>query len=333
MSFLNGIMHHVLKALIAMLVLVFGFAILSVTSIVASAQSDETAHADTAAYDTPTVTAPDSALAVYSVDDVPNVRLQSNNNFVSDPTHILSAAASDTINLMLRQLEDSTKAQVAVVMLPAIDVDDEFVFAHDLFLEWGIGHKDTNDGLLILYVSDLRVIRFHVGDGLEGTLTDAMCKRIQQYAMVPNFKKGDTDRGMVEGVRYACDVIKGGELPWSDSDANDEEGWGWFSVGLAASLLGAGILEKLLKKCPECGKRGKLRQVGRKEYFTRGKREYYRSNFECRACGYKFSREHLRSSGGVSSDGGGSSSWTSSDSSGGSWGGGSSSGGGASSHW
>lgn len=331
MSFLNGIMHHALRVLIAMLVLVFGFAILSATSIVASAQSDETATTDTVTYDAPAVATPDSARTVYSVDDVPNVRLQSNNNYVTDPTHILSAATSDTINLMLRQLEDSTKAQVAVVMLPAIDIDDEFEFAQDLFIKWGIGHKDTNDGLLILYVSDLHVIRFHVGDGLEGTLTDAMCKRIQQYAMVPNFKKGDTDRGMIEGVRYACDVIKGGELPWSSSDEDDGEGWGWFVVCLAASMLGLGFLNKLLKKCPECGKRGKLRQVSN-EYFTRSDKDYCRSNFECRACGYKFSRERLCSSDSGSSDSG--SSWLGgSGSSGGSWGGGSSSGGGASSHW
>ena len=331
MSFLNGIMHHALRVLITMLVLVFGFAILSATSIVASAQSDETAATDTASYDAPAVATPDSARSVYSVDDVPNVRLLSNNNYVTDPTHIISAATSDTINLMLRQLEDSTKAQVAVVMLPAIDIDDEFEFAQDLFIKWGIGHKDTNDGLLILYVADLRVIRFHVGDGLEGTLTDAMCKRIQQYAMVPNFKKGDTDRGIIEGVRCACDVIKGGELPWSSSNEDDGEGWGWFVVCLAASMLGLGFLSKLLKKCPECGKRGKLRQVSN-EYFTRGDRDYCRANFECRACGYKFSREHLRSSDNSSSDSGGS--WLGgSGSSGGSWGGGSSSGGGASSHW
>ena len=331
MSFLKGIIHHTFRVLIIVLVLVFGIAILSASSIVASAQSDETATIDTATCNASTVATPDSARAVYSVDDVPNVRLLSNNNYVSDPTHILSAATSDTINLMLRQLEDSTKAQVAVVMLPAIDIDDEFEFAQDLFIKWGIGHKDTNDGLLILYISDLHVIRFHVGDGLEGTLTDAMCKRIQQYAMVPNFKKGDTDRGLIDGVRYTCDVIKGGELPWSSSDGDDDDGWGWFVVGLAGSLLGLGVLSKFLKKCPECGKRGKLRQVSN-EYFTRGDSEYCRSSFKCRACGYEFSREHLCSSDSSSSGSGGS--WLGgSGSSGGSWGGGSSSGGGASSRW
>ena len=276
-------------------------------------------------------------IKAFSVDSVPNVRLVSNDNHVSDPTGILSVATCDTLNLMLRQLEDSTKAQVAVVMLPSIGETDVFDFAQDLFIKWGIGRKEANDGLLILYVEDIHTIRFQVGDGLEGVMTDAMSKRIQERAMVPQFKKGQTDRGMIEGVRYSCDVIRGNDLPWSESSSDGGSSMTLFGIVFAAivGIAGVGALSKRFKECPECHKRGKIKKDGEATYFTRDGKEYWRQGFKCAACGYVFLREGLKvaesENSGAHFSGSGSNDDTTT--SGGSWGGGSSSGGGASSCW
>jgi uncharacterized protein len=142
----------------------------------------------------------------YTVKTVPNNKLI-NNSYVSNPDGLLSEGAVSQINLMLDSLEKKTTAQVAVVMLNSIGEADIFEFAQSLFVEWGIGKSGNDNGLLILYVQDQRTVRFHTGFGLEGVLPDATCKRIQTQKMVPRFKEGDTDGGLIAGIEEVVRII------------------------------------------------------------------------------------------------------------------------------
>ena len=163
-------------------------------------------------------------LSAMTVDEVPNVHLKDARQYVTDPSAILSTAARDSINLMLGQLEKGSGIEVAVVMLPSIGNDDIFDFAHNLFRKWGIGKKKENNGLLVLFVMDQHKVRFTTGYGLEGTLTDALSKRIQMNEMVPAFKEGKWDEGMVKGVRATVAILKG-EVAADQygANGNDEE--------------------------------------------------------------------------------------------------------------
>ncbi|MEE1235278.1 MAG: TPM domain-containing protein, partial [Bacteroidaceae bacterium] len=88
----------------------------------------------------------------YTLETVPNVYRLDRRLHVSDPTGILSSEARSAIDRIFTQLEDSTGIQTAVVMLPSIGEDNIFDFAHNLFMEWGVGEKERDNGLLILYV-------------------------------------------------------------------------------------------------------------------------------------------------------------------------------------
>ena len=61
----------------------------------------------------------DSVKEYKSVDDVPNVRLTDVRRYVSDPTSILSPAATDTINAILGRLEKSTGIETATASVCA----------------------------------------------------------------------------------------------------------------------------------------------------------------------------------------------------------------------
>lgn len=143
----------------------------------------------------------------YTVETVPNTKLV-NNSYVSDPDNILKPETIASINAELKLLEDSTTAQVAVVMLRSIGEADIFTFAEELFNTWKIGQASNSNGLLILYVEDQRTIRFHTGDGMEAVLPDARCKQIQRDYMVPRFKDGDVDAGILDGVLNTAAVIR-----------------------------------------------------------------------------------------------------------------------------
>ena len=133
----------------------------------------------------------------YTINDVPNVRHTNKSYYVSDPEHILSQETVNSINSMLYQLETKTGVQTAVVVLPSIGDNDPLDFAYSLGRRWGVGKKKKDTGLVLLLVLDQRKIQFATGYGLEGDLPDAICKRIQMKAMVPAFKKGDWDTGML----------------------------------------------------------------------------------------------------------------------------------------
>jgi uncharacterized protein len=48
-----------------------------------------------------------------------------------------------------------------------------------------------------------------VGYGLEGVLPDALCKRIIDEQITPQFKAGDFDGGLTAGVRAVIAATKG----------------------------------------------------------------------------------------------------------------------------
>jgi uncharacterized protein len=182
----------------------------------------------------------------YAVATVPNTKV-STNSYVSNPDGIISDGTVATMNGILKDLEQKTTAQVAVVLLASIGEETDVDFAQQLFEHWGIGKAAKDNGLLILYVKDQRTIRFHTGFGVEGVLPDAVCKRIQLRAMVPHFKEGNTDAGMLAGVeevsKLLTDPTHAEELyddsaNVSTSDVSDQAGVtflfvsGWVIIGL-----------------------------------------------------------------------------------------------------
>lgn len=146
----------------------------------------------------------------YTVKTVPNTKLV-NNNYVSNPDGILDDYTVSEINSILGSLESQTTAQVTVVAIQSIGDDDIFDFAQSLFNEWGIGQAKEDNGLLILLVMDKRTIRLHTGYGLEGDLPDIICKHIETQKMVPHFKDGDFNLGIIEGVREVNRILTNAE--------------------------------------------------------------------------------------------------------------------------
>lgn len=287
----------------------------------------------------------DSVKEYKSVDDVPNVRLTDVRRYVSDPTSILSPAATDTIDAILGRLEKSTGIETAVVMLPSIGENDIFDFSTSLFRKWGIGKKKSDNGLLILFVMDQHKVRFATGYGIEGTMTDAMSKRIQMQYMVPAFKQSDWNKGMVDGVRATAKVLDGSMEPEaadSDTDTDDI----LFSIGIIVGIvLLVMFVSSIMQRCPKCHKRSAMKQMGveiLRVSTGKGRRKRIRrTTYVCQYCGHIMTKdEDIDDNSGSAAAGGailgsmlGSSGGGGGGSFGGSFGGGSTGGGGSTSDW
>ncbi len=198
---------------------------------------------------------------VYTVEDLPNVRLQDKTRYVCNPEGILSAEATAAIDSMLYGLEQKTGIETVVAVLPSIGNEDCFDFAFSLGSLWGVGKKKTDNGLVILLVTDQRCIQMVTGYGLEGDLPDAICKRIQTKYMIPYLRNEDWDNGMVAGVKAVCNRLDG-----SMTNEESQEGNGNFLFiilgTLAFILLGGGFTALKAwraKRCPYCGKHQLMR--------------------------------------------------------------------------
>lgn len=237
----------------------------------------------------------DSVKEYKSVDDVPNVRLTDVRRYVSDPTSILSPAATDTINAILGRLEKSTGIETAVVMLPSIGENDIFDFSTSLFRKWGIGKKKSNNGLLILFVMDQHKVRFATGYGIEGTMTDAMSKRIQMQYMVPAFKRSDWNKGMVDGVRATAKVLDGSMKPEAADSGTDTSDL-LFSIGIIVGIvLLVMFVSSIMQRCPKCHKRSAMKQMGvevlRVSTGNGRRKRIRRTTYVCQYCGHMMTKD------------------------------------------
>jgi uncharacterized protein len=131
---------------------------------------------------------------------------------VTDNAEIISETTRQSLTVSLKEHEDRTSNQIAILTVPTINGESIEEYAVEVFDAWKLGQKGKDNGILIVVVPNDRRMRIEVGYGLEATLTDAMAGRIIQFAITPKFKNGDYDGGITDGVRAVIDVLEGGEL-------------------------------------------------------------------------------------------------------------------------
>lgn len=131
---------------------------------------------------------------------------------VVDDAHLLSPSKAEALGEQLAQYEQGTTNQVVVVTLPSLQglaIED---YGYRLGRFWGIGQKGKNNGVLLIVAPKERKVRIEVGYGLEPVLTDAVSSQIVQGIMVPAFRAGNNEQGIVEGTDAILKILGGESL-------------------------------------------------------------------------------------------------------------------------
>jgi uncharacterized protein len=132
------------------------------------------------------------------------------NIYVVDRAGVLSNQTRETIAAYSRALELKTKAQIVVLTVPSLDGAVPADYALTVLREWGIGDSQKNNGVLLLVAVKDRKSRIEVGYGLEGTLPDGLTGRIQDQYMLPYFRQGDYDKGILNGYAALLQTVAKG---------------------------------------------------------------------------------------------------------------------------
>ncbi len=142
--------------------------------------------------------------------------------FVRDLAEMLDPAAREKIRQLCDRLLTDKATPIIVVTIESManhGADDMRIetFATLLFDQWQVGHatlggQDWNTGILLLVSRNDRKARIELGAGW-GRREDALCRRIMDEQIIPNFKQGQFSAGIVAGVEALDKMARKLELP------------------------------------------------------------------------------------------------------------------------
>jgi len=158
---------------------------------------------------------------------------------INDHAGILSSSESRDLGNYLAAVEKATGAQLALLTVPSLAGESLESYSFKVVDKWQLGSAEKDNGALLLVAMEEKKIRIEVGYGLEGVLTDAMSGYIIREAIVPEFKKGNFDRGIAAGLKAMGDIVTGDITisPEQISESQQDEGEGGVSIFFIIFIL------------------------------------------------------------------------------------------------
>jgi uncharacterized protein len=136
---------------------------------------------------------------------------------VVDEAGLLPAQDSQYLDRLLRELKARSGVEISVYIASSLRgrVIEDFSMA--VAEQWKLGRKKENRALLFLIAPKERKMRFEVGYGLEGDITDAYSRRVLDNVVKPYFQSGEYGAGILAGLSAISEKVplglKEGEAP------------------------------------------------------------------------------------------------------------------------
>ncbi|MBN2307115.1 TPM domain-containing protein [Candidatus Peregrinibacteria bacterium] len=166
------------------------------------------------------------------------------NGWVTDEAGVLSYEDEMALELQIDEIEDKTTAEIGILIVPTMGDEDIATVAFDVGNTWGVGKEANDNGLLILVAIEDRAWFMATGYGMEGTLPDAITKRIAENDFPPHFREGDYAGGLsaaltdIEGYLLKDPtIVTDYAESSSDSFAADGKVWIWFGILMFAAAI------------------------------------------------------------------------------------------------
>lgn len=119
---------------------------------------------------------------------------------VVDLAGLLPPAAKQQIESSIFQFRQTHQAQLQVLIVSSLNDEAIESVAIQVFDKWMIGDAKRDDGILFLIAPNEKRMRIEVGQGLEGTIPDAIAIRIIADVVRPYFQRSEYTLGVMQGV-------------------------------------------------------------------------------------------------------------------------------------
>ncbi len=133
--------------------------------------------------------------------------------FVVDEANIVNQDDLVKIEILCQELLKEYQTQLYVVTVTSMAAMDAAEmhpgdYAELLFNDWGIGNRQKNDGILLLVSTGDRKARIELGAGWKHDF-DEDAAAIMDGRIIPNFKRSNFSKGILEGVRGLDKMARG----------------------------------------------------------------------------------------------------------------------------
>ena len=159
---------------------------------------------------------------------------------VNDFTNTLTASQANNLEYKLRNYNDTTSTQIAVVFVNDLQGTTAADLAYQIGEKWGVGTKENN-GIVILVKPKNETkgeVFISVGYGLEQYIPDALAKRIIENQMIPAFKYNDYYGGVNNAIDSIIKLASGGFTSDRSTEEDSEVAALIFIIiGMAAMIL------------------------------------------------------------------------------------------------
>ena len=139
---------------------------------------------------------------------------------VIDLANIIEPTLEAQLVSALRELETKTTAQMVVLTVSSLDGETIETVSLRTFMQWKLGQKGKDNGLLLTVALKERKYRFETGYGLESVLPDSLLGSIGREKLVPFFKEGKYGEGIAAATKEVLAVLAknynvhlGGDIP------------------------------------------------------------------------------------------------------------------------
>jgi len=246
------------------------------------------------------------------IDDIPNPRTR-DGTWVTDVPGALRPDTIATLNRAISELERTTGVEVAVVVVGSLGGSTVEEVAERIFRRWGIGKAGQDNGLLFLWSTGDRRVRIEVGYGLEPVLPDGKVGALLDTYVIPRFRAGQYDEGVVAGVDALARAVGGQPVPLRSLRSEDyqPESSGRFGLwmGLLSAVPLAVVASVVLRRwrrnrrrrCPQCRTRmRRLDEAEDDEHLDEGQRAEERLKsvdydvWSCPGCSFKLTLRYPR---------------------------------------
>ncbi len=171
--------------------------------------------------------------------------------YIQDEANVISQQTKDELyNRAIWLREQTETAQVGVVTVNSLNGQSLEDYAVTRFREMGLGDKERNDGVLLLYSASDKHVRIEVGYGLEGRIPDGKAGAILDQYFVPNRDSGQfdvafsqTQSAIVSEIAAEYGLDSSGVAEEGMPPLTDQGSGGFFAnmPGYVKILLGLGI--------------------------------------------------------------------------------------------